>query len=122
GISFCLCSEKDSEQVILSGLHPVFTDSERKFPTIVGQRNGNLAYIMYTSGSTCQPKGVKIEHSAIMHYLHYAMTHYCGEQTENSGSYLHMPITFDAALTSLFLPLIIGKTLVISETTEEHAF
>ncbi|RYE40003.1 MAG: amino acid adenylation domain-containing protein, partial [Hyphomicrobiales bacterium] len=68
----------------------------------------NLAYVIYTSGSTGRPKGVQITHRGIANYLHWGMDAYPmagGEQ----GSFTHLPLIFDASLTTLFIPLWAGK-------------
>jgi amino acid adenylation domain-containing protein len=71
----------------------------------------DLAYIMYTSGSTGEPKGAMITHKGLSNYLHWAAEYY---QTEKGdGVLLHSSISFDATLTSLFSPLLAGKTLVL---------
>ncbi|MFD1141738.1 polyketide synthase [Larkinella insperata] len=75
----------------------------------------HLAYVIYTSGSTGKPKGVLIEHRSISNYIHNSIEHYAttGQQ---SGSYFHLPLTFDASLTALFVPLLTGKPIVISSS------
>ncbi len=74
------------------------------------------AYVMYTSGSTGTPKGVIISHRALASYVNWA-----------SGAYAdHRPVSFplftspafDLTVTSLFLPLVTGGSIVIyPETT-----
>ena len=70
-----------------------------------------LAYVIYTSGSTGLPKGVMIEHRGLVNYLGYARRAY-GSGT-HSLSFLHSSISFDATITSLWLPLIVGGTVII---------
>ncbi|WP_344810199.1 amino acid adenylation domain-containing protein, partial [Chitinophaga oryziterrae] len=83
---------------------------------------GQLAYIIYTSGSTGRPKGVMIEHGSLLNYVLYGVEHYCGNTTNNAGSFMHLSPTFDASLTALFVPLAAGKTIVIAPGKGIDAF
>lgn len=69
------------------------------------------AYVIYTSGTTGNPKGTIISHSSLMSYLHWGMNYYF---TETHGDFpLFTSLSFDLTVTSLFLPLLRGKTLHI---------
>ncbi|MEP7309043.1 MAG: amino acid adenylation domain-containing protein [Acidobacteriota bacterium] len=86
-------------------------------PTLLdGARLHDLAYIIYTSGSTGRPKGVAVEHLGLAEYLEWAARQYV------RGDRLTFPLftslSFDLTITSLFLPLISGGTLVIYEETD----
>jgi len=76
----------------------------------------DLAYIIYTSGSTGRPKGVAVEHLGLAEYLEWAARQYV------RGDRLTFPLftslSFDLTITSLFLPLITGGTLVVYEETD----
>ena len=66
----------------------------------------NLAYVMYTSGSTGQPKGVMITQGGLVNYLQYATATY--PFTAGSGTPLHSTLSFDLTVTSLYGPLLVG--------------
>ena len=72
---------------------------------------GDLAYLIYTSGSTGRPKGVLIEHRGLADYLSWAAR--CYVRGDRLSFPLFTSLAFDLTLTSLFLPLITGGTLVI---------
>ncbi len=77
-----------------------------------GPRGADLAYVLYTSGSTGRPKGCQVEQRNLSHYLAWAMDHYF--QEGQGGDFgLFTPISFDLTVTSLFLPLLRGRTLWI---------
>jgi amino acid adenylation domain-containing protein len=66
----------------------------------------NLAYVMYTSGSTGQPKGAMIQHSGLVNYLCWAIKAY---EVEGKGSVpVHSSIAFDSTVASLYPPLLTG--------------
>ena len=66
----------------------------------------NLAYVMYTSGSTGQPKGAMILHRGLVNYLCWAVKAYAVQQ---GGSVpVHTSVSFDLTVTSLFVPLMAG--------------
>lgn len=66
----------------------------------------HLAYVMYTSGSTGQPKGAMIVHSGLVNYLCWAVATY--GVTAESRVPVHSPISFDLTVTSLYPPLLAG--------------
>src|SRR5215469_11000132 len=71
----------------------------------------NLAYVLYTSGSTGQPKGVMIDHRALTHYLAWCRESYGLDA--GSGTLVHSSVAFDLTVTSLFAPLLSGKPVVL---------
>jgi amino acid adenylation domain-containing protein/non-ribosomal peptide synthase protein (TIGR01720 family) len=73
----------------------------------------NLAYVIYTSGSTGRPKGCQIEHGNLFHYLSWAARYYFLDNPESGYFALYSSLSFDLTVTSLFLPLLRGKTLYI---------
>ncbi|REJ75796.1 MAG: amino acid adenylation domain-containing protein [Acidobacteria bacterium] len=90
------------------------TEPDRaRLPTV---ELSQLAYLLYTSGSTGAPKGVPIEHRGLASYIDWAEARYV------RGDRLTFPLftslTFDLTLTSLFLPLVSGGTLDIHPETD----
>ncbi|WP_421797792.1 non-ribosomal peptide synthetase [Haliscomenobacter sp.] len=72
----------------------------------------DLAYIMYTSGSTGQPKGVMVQHAALVNFL-WSMRQKPGISAEDVLLSV-TSITFDIAALELYLPLIAGARVVIA--------
>ncbi len=78
-------------------------------PTITPQ---DLAYILYTSGSTGQPKGVEIPHRALVNFL-------CSIRQEPGCSAQDVmlsvtTLSFDIAGLELYVPLLVGARVEIA--------
>ncbi|MCW5314092.1 amino acid adenylation domain-containing protein [Nostoc sp. KVJ3] len=81
------------------------------------QNQDDLAYVIYTSGSTGRPKGVEILHRGLSNYLHWAKDFYAVAQGQ--GTPVQSSLSFDATITSLFLPLICGRTTTLVREKQE---
>ena len=89
--------------------------SELKTSELTVSTDGNdLAYILYTSGSTGKPKGVLIEHRNLVNLL-TSMMDWPGI-TPDDRLLAVTTISFDIAGLELFLPLLVGATLVLADT------
>ncbi|QBG88210.1 amino acid adenylation domain-containing protein [Xanthomonas oryzae] len=75
----------------------------------------DLAYVIYTSGSSGRPKGVMVPHDALSNYLHWAIDHYHPRQ----GAVVSSSLSFDATVTSLYLPLLCGGTTELLPERDE---
>ena len=109
--------------LLLTGRDPS-VDTSAKFLNITGPQPAcdavlpatiaanSLAYVIYTSGSTGVPKGVAIEHSALMNLLRSM------EREPGLGSsdvlVAVTTLAFDIAALELFLPWLAGAKLVIA--------
>jgi len=69
------------------------------------------AYVIYTSGSTGQPKGVMVKHRGVTNYL-LAMLQRPGLK-DTDRIVAVTTLSFDIAVTELFLPLICGASSVL---------
>ena len=95
------------------------------WPLIKGQDTTNpnktilpegLAYIMFTSGSTGKPKGVQISQRALANYINWAGREY-GISDQATFPFF-TTIDFDLTVTSIFLPLAFGGSIVVYEESE----
>ncbi|MBB6145125.1 amino acid adenylation domain-containing protein [Silvibacterium bohemicum] len=69
------------------------------------------AYLIYTSGSTGKPKGVVVPHGALRSYLSWAGERY--DASQGTGAPVNTPLAFDATVTSLYLPLLAGRPVIL---------
>ena len=71
----------------------------------------HLAYVIYTSGSTGTPKGTMIQHRSLVNYIWWAKKHYV--TVDKPAFPLYSSISFDLTVTSMFVPLIAGGSVVV---------
>ncbi|MDT5133377.1 MAG: hypothetical protein QOE41_2688, partial [Mycobacterium sp.] len=97
-----LCLDLQSTPVAVDGV-----------ATVAGTASASPAYVIHTSGSTGAPKGAIITHAGIRNYLLWMQATY--ELTGDDRVLHHTPVTFDASVAEIFLPLIVGARLVIAQ-------
>ncbi|OJH36748.1 hybrid non-ribosomal peptide synthetase/type I polyketide synthase [Cystobacter ferrugineus] len=79
-----------------------------------GAGTEELAYVMYTSGSTGIPKGIQITHGALTNLLESMRERL--EPTARDVLLAVTTISFDIAALELYLPLIVGARLVVTDS------
>lgn len=81
----------------------------------VGQSR-EVAYVLHTSGSTGEPKGVPVTHQAVLAYLDHVVPRY--EIGPSSRLSANFSLTFDLAVFDFFAALTTGATLVLPQGRE----
>lgn len=77
----------------------------------------DLVYILYTSGTTGKPKGVMVEHQAIVNYCDYATHNYYDDDL--NGALLLTSYAFDLTAPTIYLPLLSGDHVHIVREGQE---
>ncbi|WP_422752025.1 amino acid adenylation domain-containing protein [Micromonospora sp. WMMD708] len=79
--------------------------------------SGDLAFVMYTSGTTGRPKGVRGLHRQLVNYVSWCAGEFAVAPGERA--ILHAPLHFVGSVMSVFTPLTAGWELtVVPEPTE----
>ncbi|HBY94950.1 MAG TPA: D-alanine--poly(phosphoribitol) ligase [Chloroflexi bacterium] len=71
----------------------------------------DLAYILYTSGSTGDPKGVMISHRTIFTFINWCHETFC--MTEDDRVTSHAPLHFDLSTFDIYVTIKAGGTIII---------
>lgn len=71
----------------------------------------DLAYILYTSGSTGVPKGVMHTQASAMSFVEWAIETFQPTSTDRFSS--HAPFHFDLSILDIYVPFSAGSTLVL---------
>jgi len=82
-------------------------------PLTRGSGPENLAYVLYTSGSTGNPKGVALEHRSAVAFVSWARDVFTKE--EISGVLFATSICFDLSIFELFVPLSWGGKVILAD-------
>ncbi|HEX6373134.1 MAG TPA: non-ribosomal peptide synthase/polyketide synthase, partial [Longimicrobium sp.] len=83
-----------------------------------GATPGGLAYVIYTSGSTGVPKGVGIEHRALVNHMAWFVRDF--DVTASDRVLQKTPVVFDASVWEFYAPLLVGGELVMARHEGER--
>jgi len=119
GASLLITEKKLAGRIQGQAVKTVYLDADRalieneqsELP-FIRMTNEYLAYVLYTSGSTGNPKGVQISHRALVNFLH-SMSRQLSF-TEQDVLLAVTTLSFDIAGLELFLPLAVGGRVVIA--------
>lgn len=79
----------------------------------------DLIYVIYTSGTSGQPKGVMIEHQSVIHLITAQTLEFCIQSSEKILQFSNY--AFDASVEQIFLALLNGATLVLYQNEHLNA-
>lgn len=72
----------------------------------------NLAYVLFTSGSSGSPKGVAIEHRNAVNFVQWAQTVFTRE--ELAGTLFGTSVCFDLSVFEMFVPWSVGGCVIVA--------
>ena len=117
-ISCILSLKKNIEKIESFDINILLLDKINYYnfkDTNLSSKNSDIMYILYTSGSTGVPKGVEVYQKGVTNYLNYSCDNYLNKISDNKNpaSFIYLPLAFDASVTSLYSPLMMGRSIVI---------
>lgn len=116
----CVLINRDSharlEALVAPGLLAIDVDTSSIYQGDAGNLDRPVdgdqeAYSIYTSGSTGEPKGVMVHHRGLTNYVWWARKQYVNEDVRSFA--LYSSLSFDLTVTSIFVPLVCGRQIVI---------
>lgn len=80
-------------------------------PLVINRSSHDLVYIIYTSGSSGEPKGVLLEHRNVINYVLGAQSIYPINSTDRVLQ--GFTVSFDASVEEIWVPFSVGATVVV---------
>ena len=113
-ISCILSLKKNIEKIESFDINILLLDKINYYnfkDTNLSSKNSDIMYILYTS----VPKGVEVYQKGVTNYLNYSCDNYLNKISDNKNpaSFIYLPLAFDASVTSLYSPLMMGRSIVI---------
>lgn len=87
--------------------------SADKYTTVTNPHDCNVAYILYTSGTTGNPKGIEITHEAAETFIMWAQQKVSVASLDVFAS--HAPFSFDLSVFDIYCSLFNGALLVLMQ-------
>ncbi|PWT77347.1 MAG: type I polyketide synthase, partial [Bacteroidetes bacterium] len=113
GLDFCLASDSEKDLWDKLGLKLICPGKRSSKVSFQPVKQGSLAYVLYTSGSTGVPKGVCMGHSAMVNLIRWQEKH--SKAGVGSKTLQFAPLSFDVSFQEIFATLYTGGTLVLIE-------
>lgn len=112
-LNFCLVSNEEANLTEEIGLNVL---SKNKVPVVSSldkqpSMAENAAYILYTSGSTGEPKGVCMGQKAVVNLINWQNIN--SEATKGTKTLQFAPLSFDVSFQEIMATLSTGGTLVL---------
>ncbi len=101
-----VCADRDL--VKYEDLIAVETDDEALLAVRSAMVDMDIAYILFTSGSTGMPKGTVISHRALISYINWVTAEFRFDETTVFGS--QTPLYFSMSVTDFYSTLVCGCT------------
>jgi amino acid adenylation domain-containing protein len=98
------------EEVRIISWNQVQTNNDEAIPD-PGTIESDLAYILYTSGSTGDPKGVMISHRTIFTFVNWCYKSFQVSEKDRVTS--HAPLHFDLSTFDIYVTIKAGGTIVL---------
>ncbi|WP_338844849.1 amino acid adenylation domain-containing protein [Massilia sp. W12] len=94
--------------LLLENLQAQAIDAAASLPAV---NTHHTAYVLYTSGSTGQPKGVRVAHAAVVNFLHAMQANL--QLGPQDVALAHTTLAFDIAGLEIYLPLAWGAAILL---------
>uniref|UniRef100_A0A182QGJ1 AMP-dependent synthetase/ligase domain-containing protein n=1 Tax=Anopheles farauti TaxID=69004 RepID=A0A182QGJ1_9DIPT len=88
------------------------TNANIRLEAMLGKGKSQLALVLYTSGSTGVPKGVRLNHETILNRLQWQWSRFPYSPTERIGVF-KTALTFVDSVTEIWGPLLNGMAIVV---------
>ncbi|NML64816.1 amino acid adenylation domain-containing protein [Hymenobacter sp. RP-2-7] len=110
GVATCLAHSANQASFEALGLSVLASEADYHYPSPrVAGPGREVVCVLYTSGSTGQPKGVRMTQTGLRQLMRWQMVHNHAQPELNTLQFCHL--TFDVSFLEVFLPLVSGGTV-----------